>query len=96
MAHSDQQRDKNEASCFCSDSQLGWALQKARSQTVRFTDVVDQYLTMKFDFGERSNNKAVAADMSTSRKPDRSRMFAKRLANEESSARPLFETGGHS
>ena len=31
VAHSDQQRDKNEASGPCSDLQLGWALQKLRS-----------------------------------------------------------------
>ena len=82
MAHSDEQRVKNEASGSCSDLQLGWALHKPRSQAVRFTDGVKQYLTTKFDLGERTGNKAdpgkVAADMRTSRKPDGSRMFERK------------------
>ena len=44
VVHSDEQRDKNEASGSCSDLQLGWALHKPRSQAVRFTDEVKQYL----------------------------------------------------
>ena len=83
LAHSDEH----------SDLQVGWALQKPRSQAVRFTDEVKQYLTQKFDLRERTGNKAdpgkVAADVRTSRKPDCSRMF------EESSARLLLETRGH-
>ena len=82
VAHSDQQRDRNEASGSCSDLQLGWALHKPRSQAVRFTDEVKQYLSTKFDLGERTGNKAdpgkVAADMRTSRKPDGSRMFERK------------------
>ena len=82
LAHSDEQRDKNEASGSCSDLQLGWALHKPRSQAVRFTEEVKQYLTQKFDLGERTGNKAdpgkVAADMRTSRKPDGSRMFERK------------------
>ena len=46
---------------------------------MRLTDEVKQYLTKKFDLGERTGNKAdtgkVAADMRTSRKPDGSQMF---------------------
>ena len=79
MAHSDQQRSKNEACGSCSDLQLGWALHKPWSQAAQFTDEVKQYLTPKFDLGERTGNKAdpgkVAADMRTSRTPDGSRMF---------------------
>ena len=82
VAHSDQQRDRNEASGSCSDLQLGWALHKPRSQAVRFTDEVKQYLSTKFDLGERTGNKAdpgkVAADMRTSRKPDGWRMFERK------------------
>lgn len=82
VAHNDEQRDKNEASGSCSDLQLGWALHKPRSQAVRFMDEVKQYLTTKFDLGERTGNKAdpgkVAADMRTSRKPDGSRMFERK------------------
>ena len=82
VAHTDEQRGKNEASGSCSDLQLGWALHKPRSQAVRFTDEVKQYLTTKFDLGERTGNKAdpgkVAADMRTSRNPDGSRMFERK------------------
>ena len=79
MAHTDEHRDKNEASASCSDLQLGWALHKPRSQAVRFTDEVKRYLTTRFELGERTGNKVdpgkVTADMITSRKPDGSRMF---------------------
>ena len=79
MAHTDEHRDKNEASASCSDLQLGWALHKPRSQAVRFTDEIKQYLTTRFELGEGAGNKAdpgkVAADMRTSRNPDGSRMF---------------------
>ena len=82
VAHTDEHRDKNEASASCSDLQLGWALHKPRSQAVRFTDEVKQYLTTKFNLGERTGNKAdpgkVAADMRTSRNPDGSRMFERK------------------
>jgi len=44
VVYSDEQRDKNEASGSCSDLQLGRALHKPRSQAVRFTDEVKQYL----------------------------------------------------
>ena len=57
MAHTDEHRDKNEASASCSDLQLGWALHKPRSQAVRFTDEVKQYLTTRFELGERTGNK---------------------------------------
>ena len=67
LAHIDEQRDKNEAFGSSSDLQLGWALHKPRSQAVRFTDEVKQYLTQKFDLREKTGNKAdpgkVAADM---------------------------------
>ena len=82
MAHTDEHHDKNEASASCSDLQLGWALHKPRSQAVRFTDEIKQYLTTRFELGERAGNKAdpgkVAADMRTSRNPDGSRMFERK------------------
>jgi len=57
-------------------------LHKPRSQAVRLTDEVKQYLTTKFDLRERTGNKAdpgkVAVDMRTSRKPDGSRMFERK------------------
>ena len=49
---------------------------------MRFTDEVKQYLTTRFELGERTGNKAdpgkVAADMRTSRNPDGSRMFERK------------------
>ena len=82
MAHTDEHRDKNEASASCSDLQLGWALHKPCSQAVRFTDEVKQYLTTGVDLGERTGNKAdrgkVAADLRTLRNPDGSRMFERK------------------
>ena len=83
VAHTDEHRDKNEASASqCSDLQLGWALHKPRSQAVRFTDEIKQYLTTRFELGERAGKKAdprkVAADMRTSRNPDGSRMFERK------------------
>ena len=35
MAHTDEHRDKNEASTSCSDLQFDWTLHKPRSQAVR-------------------------------------------------------------
>ena len=82
MAHTDEHHYKNEASASCSDLQLGWALHKPRSQAVRFTDEFKQYLTTRFELGERTGNKAdpgkVAADMRTSRNPDGLRMFQRK------------------
>ena len=79
VAHCEEQRDKYEASSSSSDLQLGWALHKPRNQGVRFAAEVKQYLTTKFDLGERTGNKAdpgkVSADMRTARKPDGLRMF---------------------
>ncbi|KAL9956226.1 hypothetical protein ACROYT_G037674 [Oculina patagonica] len=81
VAHCDERGDEFEyqAPSFCSDLQLGWALHKARNQGVRFPDDVKQYLTRKFDLGERTGNKAdpgkVAADMRTTRRPDGLRIF---------------------
>ena len=82
VAHTDEHRDKNEASASCSDLQLGRALHKPRSQAVRFTDEVKQYLTTRFELGERTGNKAdrgkVAADMRTSRNPHGSWRFERK------------------
>ena len=58
MAHTDKHRDKNEAPASCSDLGLGWALHKPRSQAVRFTDEIKQYLTTTLELGERAGNKA--------------------------------------
>ena len=82
VAHTDEHRDKNEASASCSDLQPGWALHKAHSPAVRFTDEIKEYLTTRFELGEGAGNKAdpgkVAADMRTSRNPDGSQMFERK------------------
>ena len=81
VANCDERGDEFEyqALSSCSDLQLGWALHKARNQGVRFPAEVRQYLTTKFDLGERTGNKAdpgkVAADMRTARRPDGYRIF---------------------
>ena len=73
MAHTDEHRDKNEASASCSGLQLGWVLHKPRSQAVRFTDEVKRYLTTRFELGERTGNQAdpgkVAADSENIEEP---------------------------
>ncbi|PFX21825.1 hypothetical protein AWC38_SpisGene13682 [Stylophora pistillata] len=80
---SDERRHKQEAGSPSSDMLLGWALHKPRGQeAVRFTSEVKQYLTTKFDLGERTGTKAapgkLAADMRTARNPDGSRMFERK------------------
>ena len=76
--------EKNETgrSPQCSDLQTGWALHKPRNEAVRFPTEVKQYLTTKFDLGERTGIKSdpakVAADMRTARNPDSSRMFERK------------------
>ena len=83
MAHTDEHRDKNEASASCSDLQLRWALHKPRSQAVRFTDEVKQYLTTKFELGEREQATKQILEkwlqtLRTLRNPDGSRMFERK------------------
>ena len=57
----------------------GWALQKARAGTARFSPKVKQYLSLKFDVGERTGRKAdlqqVAQDMRTARDQSGNRIF---------------------
>ena len=61
---------------------LAGLLHKPRSQAVLFTDEIKQYLTTRFELGERAGNKAdprkVASDMRTSRNPDGSQMFERK------------------
>ena len=66
--------EKNETgrSPQCSDLQTGWALHKPRNEAVRFPTEVKQYLTVKFDLGERTGIKSdpakMTADMRTARR----------------------------
>ena len=61
---------------------LAGLLHKPRSQALRFTDEIKQYLTTRFELGERAGNKAdpgkMASDMRTSRNPDGSQMFERK------------------
>ena len=51
---------KSPAEKTCSDPQFdGWALQKARSGAARFTTAVKEYLTAKFDNGERTGTRHI-------------------------------------
>ncbi|CAH3180820.1 unnamed protein product [Porites lobata] len=76
------EKNKTGRSPECSDLQTGWALHKLRNEAVRFPTEVKQYLTTKFDLGERTGMKSdpakVAADMRTARNPDSSRMFERK------------------
>ena len=56
IAVGEERHKKNETgrSPQWSDLQTGWALHKPRSKAVHFPTRVKQYLTMKFDLGERS------------------------------------------
>ena len=61
MAHTDEHRDKNEASASCSDLQLGWALHKPRSQAVRFTDEIREVKHQTFLVPRTSTGSIFAA-----------------------------------
>ena len=80
----EQLHEKNETgrSHQCSDLKTGRALHKPRNVAVRFPNEVKQYLTTKFDLGERTGIKSdpakVAADMRTARIPDSCRMFERK------------------
>ena len=80
----EQLHEKNEKgrSLQCSDLKTGWALHNPRNEAVRFPTEVKQYLTTKFDLGERTGIKAdpakVAADMRTAGIPDSCRMFERK------------------
>ncbi|PFX17149.1 hypothetical protein AWC38_SpisGene18553 [Stylophora pistillata] len=80
---SDERQHQQETGSPSSDILLGWAVHKPRSQeAVSFTSKVKRYLTTKFDLGERTGTKTdpgkVAADMTTVRNPDGSRMFERK------------------
>ena len=60
---------------------MGWALHPIRGGSARFSEEVKDYLTAKFDLGERSGLKAdpaqVALDMRTARDESNTRMFTR-------------------
>ena len=61
------------------DLQVGWALSKPKTGSVRFSEKIRQYLIYKFDTGEKTGEKAnliqVAADMRTITDNDGNRYF---------------------
>lgn len=60
---------------------MGWALGNARRTSSQFSKKVKEYLTEKFDFGEKIGQKAsaeqVAKDMRNARNLDNQRLFAR-------------------
>ena len=51
------EKNKTGRSPQCSDLQTRWALKKSRNEALRFATEVKQYLTTKFDLGERTGIK---------------------------------------
>lgn len=60
---------------------LGWALQSPRRGATRFSNKVKEYLTAKFDIGEKTGDKAdpmqVASDMRSAKDDGNSRLFTR-------------------
>ena len=59
--------------------QMGWAISKTHSGSTRFSPRVKEYLTAKFEIGERTGRKAdpaqVEKDMRNARNPSNERLF---------------------
>ena len=64
---------------FRSELPLGWALRSPRRGAPRFSAKVKEYLTAKFDIGEKTKDKAdptqVALDMRSAKDDNNSRLF---------------------
>ena len=64
------------------DLEVGWALSKPKTGSVRFSEKIRQYLIYKFDTGEKTGEKAnpiqVAADMRTITDNDGNRYFIRK------------------
>ena len=62
---------------------MGWALAKARSGSSQFSEKVKDYLTKKFDIGEKTGQKVsaeqVAKDMRNARTHENQRLFGREL-----------------
>ena len=63
------------------EANMGWALAKARSGSSQFSEKVKDYLTKKFDIGEKTGQKVsaeqVAKDMHNVRTHDNQRLFGR-------------------
>ena len=60
---------------------MGWALHKPRTGTVRFSTAIKQYLTQKFDLGETTGHKAdpgeVVIEIRNARSENNEKMFSR-------------------
>jgi len=60
---------------------MGWVLAKARTGSSQFSEKVKDYLTKKFDIGEKTGQKVsteqVAKDMRNARTHDSQRLFGR-------------------
>ena len=69
----------SESSTDVETLQMGWALSKAHAGSIRFSREVKEYLTAKFEIGERTGRKAdpvqVEKDMRTATTPSNERPF---------------------
>ena len=63
------------------EANMGWALAKARSGSSQFSEKVKDYLTNKFDIGEKTGQKVsaeqVAKDMRNAKTHDNQRLFGR-------------------
>ena len=70
---------QNETSVFA--AKMGWVLPKTRSGSSQFSEKVKDYLTKKFDLGEKTGQKAtaeqVAKDMRNARTLDNQKLFGR-------------------
>ena len=57
------EKNENGRSPQCNNLQTGWPVHKPRNEAVRFPTEVKQYLTTKFDLGERTGIKSDPAKM---------------------------------
>ena len=71
----------SESSTDVETLQMGWALSKAHAGSIRFSREVKEYLTAKFEIGERTGRKAdpvqVEKDMRTATTPSNERRFSR-------------------
>ena len=71
----------SESSTDVETLQMGWALSKAHAGSIRFSREVKEYLTAKFEIGQRTGRKAdpvqVEKDMRTATTPSNERRFSR-------------------
>ena len=76
------------------EANMGWALAKARSGPNQFSEKVKDYLTKKFDIGEKTGLKAsaeqVAKDMRNARTHDSQRRFGRENGSQNCKSKDSF------